>query len=244
MAGGRVCLRCEMEESSCQYQPYKKVKVKVAQSCLTLWDPVDCRRLAPLSLEFSWPRDWIWVSCIAGRFFTVWATREAHPPYGKRSIYVTALTPHMICTGATGGSVARNLLAVQPTQVQSLGQEDPLEEAWQPLQYSCLESPMDREAWWATVHRVRKSWTGLSNYTTAATPVSKCSEQFQLRTGKAWFWRCCYLIPKTLSSSCLLPPSPCAQAEGRKQAGWAEWVGVRREREPTLCLFPVNTEEV
>ena len=42
MAGGRVCLRCEMEESSCQYQPNKKVKVKVAQSCLTLWDPVDC----------------------------------------------------------------------------------------------------------------------------------------------------------------------------------------------------------
>ena len=23
-----------------------------------------------------------------------------------------------------------------------------------PLQYSCLESPIDREAWWATVHRV------------------------------------------------------------------------------------------
>ena len=28
-----------------------------------------------------------------------------------------------------------------------------------PLQYSCLENPMDREAWWATVHRVAKSWT-------------------------------------------------------------------------------------
>ena len=26
-----------------------------------------------------------------------------------------------------------------------------------PLQYSCLESPMDRGAWWATVHRVAKS---------------------------------------------------------------------------------------
>ena len=25
------------------------------------------------------------------------------------------------------------------------------------LQYSCLENPMDREAWWATVHRVIKS---------------------------------------------------------------------------------------
>ena len=32
-----------------------------------------------------------------------------------------------------------------------------------PLQYSCLEKPMDREAWWATVHRVAKSWTQLSN---------------------------------------------------------------------------------
>ena len=28
-----------------------------------------------------------------------------------------------------------------------------------PLQYSCLESPMDRGACWATVHRVAKSWT-------------------------------------------------------------------------------------
>ena len=28
-----------------------------------------------------------------------------------------------------------------------------------PLQDSCLENPMDRGAWWATVHRVRKSQT-------------------------------------------------------------------------------------
>ena len=27
------------------------------------------------------------------------------------------------------------------------------------LQYCCLENPMDRETWWATVHRVRKSRT-------------------------------------------------------------------------------------
>ena len=31
-----------------------------------------------------------------------------------------------------------------------------------PLQYSCLENPMDRGAWWATVHRVAKSWTRLT----------------------------------------------------------------------------------
>ena len=30
-----------------------------------------------------------------------------------------------------------------------------------PLQYSCLENPMDRGAWWATVHRVAKSPTRL-----------------------------------------------------------------------------------
>ena len=34
-----------------------------------------------------------------------------------------------------------------------------------PLQYSCLEGPMDRGAWWATVHGVTKSWTRLSDFT-------------------------------------------------------------------------------
>ena len=34
-----------------------------------------------------------------------------------------------------------------------------------PLQYSCLENPMDRGAWWAAVHGVAKSWTQLSNFT-------------------------------------------------------------------------------
>ena len=32
------------------------------------------------------------------------------------------------------------------------------------LQYSCLENSMDRGAWWATVHGVTKSWTGLSDW--------------------------------------------------------------------------------
>ena len=34
-----------------------------------------------------------------------------------------------------------------------------------PLQYFCLENPMDRGAWWATVHGVAKSQTGLSDFT-------------------------------------------------------------------------------
>ena len=34
-----------------------------------------------------------------------------------------------------------------------------------PLQYSCLENPMDGRAWWAAVHGVAKSQTQLSNFT-------------------------------------------------------------------------------
>ena len=33
-----------------------------------------------------------------------------------------------------------------------------------PFQYSCLENPMDRGAWWAMVHGVAKSWTHFSDY--------------------------------------------------------------------------------
>ena len=35
-----------------------------------------------------------------------------------------------------------------------------------PLQYFCLENPMDRGAWWATVHKVAKSRTQLKRLTT------------------------------------------------------------------------------
>ena len=34
-----------------------------------------------------------------------------------------------------------------------------------PLQYFCLENPMDGGAWWAAVHGVAKSWTQLSDFT-------------------------------------------------------------------------------
>ena len=45
---------------------------------------------------------------------------------------------------------------MQENWVQFLGQEVPLKN---PLQYSCLENPMDRGAWWATVHGTTKSRT-------------------------------------------------------------------------------------
>ena len=46
---------------------------------------------------------------------------------------------------------------MQGTQVQFLGQEDPLEKGnGSPLQYSCLQNPRDRGAWPATVHGVAR----------------------------------------------------------------------------------------
>jgi len=41
----------------------------------------------------------------------------------------------------------------------------PAEGNGNPLQYSCLENPMDGGAWWAAVHGVAKSQTRLSNFT-------------------------------------------------------------------------------
>ena len=43
----------------------------------------------------------------------------------------------------------------------------PGEEHGNPLQYSCLAHPMDRGAWWPTVHRVAKSQTRLKQLSTA-----------------------------------------------------------------------------
>ena len=61
---------------------------------------------------------------------------------------------------------SKRLPAMRETWVQSLGWEDPPGEGnGNPLQYSCLENPMDRGAWWATVHGVAKSQTRLSHFT-------------------------------------------------------------------------------
>ena len=64
--------------------------------------------------------------------------------------------------GFAGVSAVKNLPAMQETQVQSLGQEDPLEEGM--ATHSIIlpwRIPMDRGAWQAIVHRVTKSQTQL-----------------------------------------------------------------------------------
>ena len=60
--------------------------------------------------------------------------------------------------------MVKNLPMMQETQVPSQGRDDPLEEEMTtPLQYSCLENPMGRGAWWAKVQGVAKRWTRLGH---------------------------------------------------------------------------------
>ena len=91
-----------------------KVKVLAAQSPKTLHNPVDCsppgssvhgtfqaRILKGVVVSFSrgssWPRDWTQVPHITGRFFTIWATREAlkHLEDKQNTISITIFLPFL-----------------------------------------------------------------------------------------------------------------------------------------------------
>ena len=83
----------------------------------------------------------------------------------------------------------------QETQVWSLGWEDPLEEENGNLfQYSCLKNPMDRGAWWATVHRVTEIQIQLRNYECVHDwhTLSRCYKHLQFGQGLA---ETAYLCP-------------------------------------------------
>ena len=101
-----------------------KVKVVVAQSCPSLCDPnsytppgssahgiLQARILEwvaiPFSTGFSWPRARTWVSYVAGRFFTVWATREVltvrsipllERPNSYRNYFLYRICPYLSAT--------------------------------------------------------------------------------------------------------------------------------------------------
>ena len=68
-----------------------------------------------------------------------------------------------------------------------------------PLQYSCRENPMDRGAWWATVHGVTKSQTLLSDSTSCfRVYISKYKKKplFQKDTGTPKFIAALFTLTK------------------------------------------------
>ena len=62
--------------------------------------------------------------------------------------------------------MAKNLPTMQETQVQSLVRK--IRRDGNPLQYSCLEKPVDRGAWWAAVHGVTQSQTRLKRLSSSS----------------------------------------------------------------------------
>ena len=160
--------------------------MKVTQSCPTLCDSMDhtvhgilqARILEwvtfPFSRGSSQPRDRIQVSCIAGGFFTSWATREA-------LMYLTLFQYHslfksnwdclwrrqwhptpVLVPGKSHGQ--RSLEGCSPWGRWGSDTTERLhfyfslscigEGNGNPLQHSCLENPRDEGAWWAAIYGV------------------------------------------------------------------------------------------
>ena len=138
--------------------------------------------------------------------------------------------------GFPGGSDVKRLPAVRETAVRSgdrgsapgLG-ISPREGNGTPLQYSCLENPMDGGAWWATVHGVAKSRTRLSDFTFKAVNevivIQSFSELF------LWIFAQ-FAIFKTLSTlrtrfqgeTSPKTLSLCYQLEGLQWTSYCSWI--------------------
>ena len=127
----------------------------------------------PFSSRSSQPRNWTGVSCIAGGFFTNWAMRDLDtsnfPSLCLGSLY---WSPLRVRRASQVALVVKNRHvnagdARDVGSVPGLGRS-PGEGNGNPLQYSCLENPMDRGAWWAMACRVTKSWKHLKRLSTHA----------------------------------------------------------------------------
>ena len=79
------------------------------------------------------------------------------------SLKIVKININTILLGFRSGSVVKIPPVKQETQVQSLGQEDPLEEEMATHPSILAWNPMDRGARGPTVHGVKKSWTQLGD---------------------------------------------------------------------------------
>ena len=122
-----------------------KVKVKEPQSCLTLFDPMDYTVHGILQARI--------LSLLQGIF----PTYRWYPGLLHCRLILYQLSHK--------GSFGLQILGLPPTRCLVWCQVSHHEEGnGNPLQYSCLENPMDGGAWWAAVHGVAKSLTQLSDF--------------------------------------------------------------------------------
>ena len=91
------------------------------------------------------------------RFLAGWGPGNGEPEQRRENLW-ESLTG---ITGFLGGSDGKEFTcnAGDVGSIPGSGMPTPGEGKGNPLQYSCLENPMDRGAWRATVHRITKSWS-------------------------------------------------------------------------------------
>ena len=94
--------------------------------------------------------------------------------------------------------MAKNLPAVRDAWVRSVGWEDPLENAWQPIPLLLpWRIPMDWGAWRAIIHGVTQSHTQLSDYTQRSI-IESTSPSYAIYTvNKEQIWISCLLFPES-----------------------------------------------
>ena len=144
----------------CKYT--RKCVCSITQSYVTLCDPTDC---SPTSLLCSWdsPGKNTGVGCPA-------LLQGIFPTQGLKADSFTTESrgkPHLYTWASQDAVLVKNPPVIAGgirgvNSIPGLGRS-PGEGRDNPLQYSCLENPMDRGAWWATVYGVTKSWMWPSN---------------------------------------------------------------------------------
>ena len=95
----------------------------------------------------------IWIFKVAFKFFL----RAVHIRLKRK---IKRLSMYPLASTQAGGSHGKEFTCNvgDPSSIPVLGRS-PGEGNDNPFQYSCLENPMNRGAWQATVHGVPKSWT-------------------------------------------------------------------------------------
>ena len=86
------------------------------------------------------------------------------PAAGHQTVIMTFFFFLVLIWACLVAQMIKNLPATQETWVRSLNREDSSGGVnGNPLPSSCLENPMDRRSWWATVHGVTRSHTHLTD---------------------------------------------------------------------------------
>ena len=146
----------------------------ISPLCPTLCDLLDCSSLGssvygilqarilewiaiPVSRGFSWPRDWIQVSCTEGRIFIIWVTRE----------YMRSLK-RLSCFFPNGVSIR----AINPFNYFQ----------WHNLEkkISITFFSLKKELWWLKffLYSFKQKYCDLNSFSIWNRKTEKCSEQF------------------------------------------------------------------